>query len=89
MLVSAFGGIARGGRVEVGQGGGDLERVDVLVPSLASQEGFGRAARDSLNLAFTNQRSAATRGALRRDEEREREREKERERERTTDVEAE
>lgn len=37
----------------------DLERVDVLVPSLASQEDSRRAVRDSLNLAFTNQRSAA------------------------------
>lgn len=54
MLVSAF----------VGAGGGsreDLERVDVLVPSLASQRGsWRRAARDSLNLAFTNQRAAAS-----------------------------
>lgn len=36
--------------------------MDVLVPSLASQRGcsWRRVARDSLNLAFTNQRVGAT-----------------------------
>lgn len=50
-------GVCRGG----GGSRGDLERVDVLVPSLASQRGsWRRVARDSLNLAFTNQRAAAS-----------------------------
>lgn len=40
-----------------------MERVDVLVSSLASQEGSTRATRDSLNLAFTNQRSSGKREA--------------------------
>lgn len=62
MLVSAFRGIARGER---GGRRRDLERVDVLVPSLPSQQGSRRAARDSLNLAFTNQHSAATEGRRR------------------------
>lgn len=62
MLVSAFRGIARGER---GGRRRDLERVDVLVPSLPSQQGSRRAARDSLNLAFTNQHSAATEGRKR------------------------